>query len=193
MIHAMRSYEFMTVAVDRMNSVAVDKWEYFWLLKNLWSNPNFLDGVAIVPMLGEWTFWRMPRRAFPLCDSPVMIGPESLMALLSPRLLLEIDLNIRCDGHFWQVRDEVPRHKYAEFRRRSIANVFKEIIFHDASVLEDWKASDECTERIAKLRDPSLTKKCLNEAVERIMFGVKGFGRLTGEFQPWPGKGVNGT
>ena len=118
-IHAMRSFEFMAVTVDRMNSVGVDKWEYFWLLKNLWSNPNFLDGAVIVPMLGEWTFWRTSHHAFPLCDSPVMIGDESLMAVLSPRLLLEIDVNIGHDEHFWQVRDAIPLHKYAEFRRRS--------------------------------------------------------------------------
>ena len=41
------------------------------------------------------------------------------MAVLSPRLLLEIKLdpNPRRDESLWRVKDEVPADKYAEFRR----------------------------------------------------------------------------
>jgi hypothetical protein len=106
------------------------------------------------------------------------------MAVLSPRLLLEIKLIFGRDTDFWTVRDDVPRHKYAEFRRRSIANAFKEIIFHDKLVLEDWKSSRDCTERIATLRDPLSVKECLREAAGRINFGLSGFGRLGGGLRP---------
>lgn len=179
MIHAMRSYEFMTVAIDEMDSLGVAKWEYFVDLRHTWSDPEALMRAVLVPSLGEWTFWRSDRHAFPLCDSPVMIGRDSIMAVLSPRLLLEINLNVRRDSPVWIAKDEMPADKYSEFRRRSIRNAFKEIIFHDASVLADWQLLEQCKDRVAALGDPRRRQVCLWEAAERVKFGVNGFGRVS--------------
>src|SRR6476661_2214967 len=55
MIHAMRSHEFVAASIDRMKSLNIDKWEYFWLLKHIWGNRTFLARAAIIPTLGEWT------------------------------------------------------------------------------------------------------------------------------------------
>jgi hypothetical protein len=183
MMHAMRSYEFMSVAVDRTGRLGVDKWEYFWLLKNTWSSQPFLARAVTVPAFSEWTLWRTSDHTFPLCDSPVMMDRDSLMAVLSPRLLLQINLNARRPEHYWRVCDEVPRHVLAEFRRRSIANSFKEIIFHDPAILEEWQLSDHARARIVALRDPSNIGKLVEEAASRIVFGLNGFGRLGTEAQ----------
>ena len=106
---------------------------------------------------------------------------DSLMAVLSPRLLLEINLDARRPEQHWRVCDEVPRHVLAEFRRRSIANSFTEIIFHDQVILKEWQSSDHARARIAALRDPSNLGDCLKEAASRITFGLNGFGRLNSE------------
>ncbi len=176
--HVMRSYEFMSMSVDRMAGLGVDKWEYFWLLKSTWSSRSFLYRAVTVPAFSEWTLWRTSDHMFPLCDSPVLMDRDSLMAVLSPRLLLEINLNARRPETFWRMRDEAPRHVLAEFRLRSIANSFNEIIFHDQVTLKEWQSSDHARARIVALRDPSSLRKCLEEAASRITFGLNGFGRL---------------
>ncbi len=178
MIHAMRSFEFMSTAVKRADVMGVDKWEYFWCLKQALSNPTFLQRAATVAALSEWTLWRTSHHAFPLCDSPVMINSESLMVVLSPRLLLDINLNIRSEEQYWRICDGVPQHKYEEFQRRSIENTFKEIIFHDASVLKQWQSSSCVVCRVAMLRDPLKTGECIEHAAGRIGFGLNGFGRV---------------
>jgi hypothetical protein len=48
-IHAMRSHEMMQAMVEGAASVGIAKWEYFWLLKNWWSNPLFL-ARAVTPL-----------------------------------------------------------------------------------------------------------------------------------------------
>jgi len=180
MIHAMRSYEFMSILIGEMDSAGVEKWEYFVELKRAWSNRKELMRAVVVPMLGEWTFWRSDNHVFPLCDSPVMMGRDSIMAVLSPRLLLEIKLdpNPRRDESLWRVKDEVPADTYAEFRRRSIRNTHKEIIFHDRAALAEWQASDQCKDRVAALADPRRRQVCLWEGAERVKYGLNGFGRL---------------
>jgi hypothetical protein len=185
MIHAMRSYEFMSAAIEGMNAVGIDKFEYFWLLRHAWSSRTFLARAVTAPALAEWTLWRTRNHAFPLCDSPVMISRDSLMATLSPRLLLEINLDVHRPEGSWRLRDDVPKHKLAEFRRRSIANTFKEIIFHDPQVLQQWRSSSQATARIATLRDPATAKQCIQEAAARVIYGFNGFGRIPDAFENW--------
>jgi hypothetical protein len=178
MIHAMRGYEYMSAAIERTNGVGIDKWEYFWLLKNAWSSQAFLARAVTVPAFAEWTLWRMPQHTFPLCDSPVMMDFDSVMAPLSPRLLLEINLNVRRPEQYWRLREDLPKHKLAEFQRRSIANTFKEIIFHDSQVLQEWLTSEHAAARIELLSDPSKTQDCVQRAASRVSYGLNGFGRL---------------
>ena len=78
------------------------------------------------------------RYSFPLSDSAISFSPESVMATLSPRHLLEIDLtteSLDC-WHF----NRISTAKLAEYKRRTIGNTFKEIIFGNRAVLEEWKA-----------------------------------------------------
>jgi hypothetical protein len=177
MIHAMRSYEYMSAAISRANEIGIDSWEYFWRLKNAWSNSEFLSRATIVPALAKWTLWRTRNHSFPLCDSPVMIDPNSVMATLSPRLLLEIDLKVRDAEPPWIVRQDLPEAKFAEFRMRSIGNSFKEILFSDEQVLLDWLASDELAARIAELKDPERSQEYMQQSALRITYGLNGFGR----------------
>jgi hypothetical protein len=185
MIHAMRSFEFMSAAITATGAVGVDKWEYFWLLKNAWSSRSILARAVTPLALAEWTLWRTSDHAFPLCDSPVMIDRNSLMAVLSPRLLLYIDLKISQPEQSWRLRDDIPKHVLAEFRRRSIANSFKEVIFSDPQVLQEWLSSDHAADRIAALGDPVRARLCIEEAAARVTYGIGGFGRMPDGFENW--------
>jgi hypothetical protein len=177
MMHAVRSYDYMSAAISRASEIGIDKWEYFWRLKNSWSNAEFLSRATIVPALAQWTLWRTQNHSFPLCDSPVMINPDSVMVTLSPRLLLEIDLTVLDAEPSWIVREDLPETKFAEFRRRSIDNSFKEILFSDEQVLLNWLESDELAARIASLKDPARNQECLRHSALRTNYGLNGFGR----------------
>lgn len=105
MIHAMRSYEFMSILIGEMDSAGVEKWEYFVELKRAWSNRKELMRAVVVPMLGEWTFWRSDNHVFPLCDSPVMMLAEWLavqparFAFLPPPSILPSISPANSNGH----------------------------------------------------------------------------------------------
>lgn len=86
-IHAMRSHEMMASMLDLTGSFGLEKWEYFWLLKNAWGNPFVLARAATPLVAAQWILYRTSDHRFPLCDSPVMIKRDTLMAVLSPRLL----------------------------------------------------------------------------------------------------------
>jgi hypothetical protein len=189
MIHAMRSYEYMSATISRASEIGIDKWEYFWRLKNVWSNAEFLTRATIVPALAQWTLWRTGSHSFPLCDSPVMIDRDSVMVTLSPRLLLEIDLTVPDPEPSWIVREDLPERKFAEFRKRSIDNAFKEIIFSDEQLLLDWLASGEFAARIATLKDPATNQECMRRSALRTDYGLSGFGRVPEEFENLQAKG----
>jgi hypothetical protein len=186
MIHAMRSYEYMSAAISRASEIGINKWEYFWQLKNIWSNNQFLARATIVPALARWTLWRTQNHSFPLCDSPVMIDRDSVMVTLSPRLLLEIDLTVPDPEPPWIIREDLPAEKFAEFRQRSINNSFKEILFCDERVLLDWLASEEMVTRIAALKDPGRNQECVRQSVRRTNYGLTGFGRIPRELESLP-------
>lgn len=84
------SYELMSVAIRKSREVGVDKWEYFKYLREFWCNREMLARAVMPLASSELTLYSMPCHTFPLCDSPVMFARDSVMAVLSPRLLLEI-------------------------------------------------------------------------------------------------------
>lgn len=113
-----------------------------------------------------------------------MIGRNGLMAVLSPRLLLEIDLTVGVPKpeSQWIVRDESSPSKYREFRRRAIRNAFWDIIFHDPGVLEEWRSAPDCRQRMRQLSHPVHSRQCMHEAATRVVWGVNGFGRVRDGF-----------
>jgi hypothetical protein len=185
MIHAMRSHEMMSSMIHFSGSLGLAKWEYFWLLKNAWGNPLVLARGATPLAAARWVLYRTSDHRFPLCDSPVMIRPHTLMAVLSPRLLLEIDLNNAAPEESWTVRDGISSSKYREFRRRAIANTFKEIIFDDVDELEQWRAQPEFRARVAALSDSATARDAVVEAANRVIWALHGFGRVPAEFEQW--------
>ena len=177
-IHSMRSYEMMTSMVEYAAIKGMDKWEYFLLLKDAWADAQLL-ARAVTPMAqGRWTFYKTNEHKFPICDSPVLINENSVMAILSPRLLLEIDLNVHKEESYWEFKEGINFSKYREFRRRAINNTFNDILFHDVKELEQWQELPEFKRRCAVIGDIKQRKSELKEAAERVMFALSGFGRV---------------
>ncbi len=176
-IHAMRSHEMMQAMGDVTDSLGIAKWEYFWLLKNAWSNQALLMQAAIPLARGRWTLYRTEIDRFPLCDSPVMIGLHTLMAVISPRLLLEVDLNVAGREDEWHVKEGISPSKFREFRRRAIGNSFKEIVFSGREELERWRNESEFRVRVNALTDSNKRKTIIMDAATRVVWAVHGFGK----------------
>lgn len=184
-IHAMRSYEMMASMVELSESIGMPKWEYFWLLKNAWANQFVLARATVALACARWTLYRTDDHRFPLCDSPIMMGQDSMMAVLSPRLLVEIDLNVASSEDSWVIRDGISFSKYREFRRRSIGNTFREIIFHDPKELECWHNTPEFKARLRSLAETTVARQLVADAANRVIWGLNGFGRVPREFESW--------
>jgi hypothetical protein len=184
-IHAMRSHEMMASMVEFAGSLGFKKWEYFWLLKNAWGSPFILARAAAPLAAAKWVLYRAAEHRFPLCDSPVMIRRDTVMAVLSPRLLVEIHLNAPSPEDKWVVRDEISPSKYREFRRSAIRNSYKEIIFGEPEELDRWRALPEFKERLAALADPKAERRVTAEGANRVIWALSGFGRVQPEFEDW--------
>ncbi|MEO7146173.1 MAG: hypothetical protein ABI165_21980 [Bryobacteraceae bacterium] len=182
-IHAMRSHELMTSMLGEPSPLSTEKWEYFWLLKNAWSDRLALARAVIPLALGEWTFWRTQHHHFPLPDSPVMIDHDSVFALISPRLLLKIDLTASQREDQWNIIEGIPTPELDAFQRRATANAFKDIIFSDVNALEQWQMLPEYQDRIRQLALPASRAACVREAAARVLWALKGFGRVASDFE----------
>jgi hypothetical protein len=148
-LHEMRNHASMGSFEELFAQAGISKFESLWMMKHNLGNPHFLVGLCAPLTDHPWHFYRTQRDSFPLCDSPILILPQSVIAALSPRLLLEIDRTKRCDGWFnpQTHHPDLPAEKLEEFRLRTIRNTFREIIFSDRTCLEAWQASKEFQER----------------------------------------------
>ncbi|MHB8104232.1 MAG: hypothetical protein ACYDG5_01645 [Dehalococcoidales bacterium] len=188
-IHAMRSYEMMTSMLDIAPELGMDKWEYFVFLKNSWSNPLILERAVGPPALGQWTFYQTKEHIFPLSDSPVMINNNNLMATLSPRLLLEINLDDFNHANELGIFRDLSTSKFQEFQRITIANSFRDIIFYDSSELEKWRTLPEFVKRVSIVDNALKQKQAIHEAARRIIWAINGFGRVPYNFETWANTG----
>jgi hypothetical protein len=175
-IHAMRSYEMMTSMIDHVEEAGMQKWEYLLMLRRAWATSEILARPAVVLAAAQWTLHRSNQHCLPLCDSPIMIKRDSIMAAISPRLLLEVDLTKPYTEKPCELIDTIGPEKYEEFRKRSIANTFREVIFHNPEELERWRATPECIDRVRVLRDQTLKRAVVAEAANRVIWALQGFG-----------------
>ncbi len=173
---ALRSHEMMLSMLESAGNLGIEKWEYFVKLKGAWSAVSFLAPAVADLSLARWTLYRSQENRFPLCDSPIMIEVESIMAVLSPRLLLEVDRLTPAGDELCRTRDGISGKKRSEFRQRAIANTYKEVIFSDQEELERWRASPEFTRRMAALADP----------VEEHRLTANGAARVASLLGYWP-------
>lgn len=182
-IHVLRSHEVMQSMIEFSGIKRMPKWEYFWLLKNAWSNKLVLARAVTPLAFSQWVLYQVEQPRFPLCDSPVIVGRNNIMVILSPRLLLEINLNVPWPEDHWIERSGISNSKFREFRRRAISNTFKEIVFSSSEELETWRRLPEFKTRVALLNDSAGNRTAIKEATLRAMWVIDGFGRLPHDFE----------
>jgi hypothetical protein len=141
---------------------------------------------AMTPLAcARWTLYRTERHRFPLCDSPVMINRDNVMMTLSLRLLAEIDLTVQTPEDKWMVGDGISGSKYREFRRRSLQNTFKDIVFSEIAELTTWKALPEFRARMRDLSTVAGAEQARQLGAQRVMWALSGFGRVPDDFEQW--------
>ena len=184
MMHAMRSYEFSISMLERQGQPQ-SKWEYLWLLKTAMANKLVLARATLPLAMGEWTLWRIADLTFPLCDSPVIIHRDGVVAVLSPRLLLQIDLTVARPEDHWIRRDGIPPEILDIFRGAVLENSFKELVAWDRAVLEEWRGDPRYRVRLNALASQQERDATLMVAAERVIWGIMGFGRVPDDFESW--------
>jgi hypothetical protein len=146
----LRSHAVMNAAIGVAANKGRQKFESLLELKWALSDTRFMWTKVEPLCLSRWRLFRLDRDTFPLSDSAVCLKPGNLMATLSPRLLLEIDLRVQELGCVHQHR--IDSDKLTEFRQRTISNTFREIIFSDPIVLEEWQNDSAFQERVEFVR-----------------------------------------
>jgi hypothetical protein len=174
--HALRSSPYLTSRLDFCATAGIDKWEFFWLFKKALEDADVLLKPATPLVAGQWTLYRTKDHTFPLCDCPVMIGDNTVMATLSPRLLLEVNL-VHLGNSLANYRALTPS-KFREFQQRTIANTFTHIIFHDRTQLQKWFSLPELSHRASTMSLPSARKQAIQDAGDRVIWAMNGFGRF---------------
>lgn len=148
----MRCHSIMNAMIEWHTGLEHHKFEHFMTLKWLIADKQAMFRLVLPLVTCRWTLFNMAADTFPLCDSPVLVQPHSIMIALSPRLLLEIQQNVLESEYQWQVCRTIEHSKLDEFRRRTIGNTFREIIFGDRNVLELWQRTPEFQDRIVLVR-----------------------------------------
>ena len=184
-IHATRSHELMTTALEGAAKTGLGRFDIFWDLKNMWGDPLSLARAA-QPLAGaKWVLYRTKRHKFPLCDSPVMIERNRLTAILSPRLLLRIELGTPSSEDLWETVDGISSGRFRQFQRLAIANTYREIIFSDCDELARWRATSAFQERMKTLVKSTTACKALQEGAARVLWLLDGFGVVGPDFEEW--------
>lgn len=149
----LRSHAIMNAMVQWQDTLQHPKFEHFMTLKWFLSDTEALFRLVHPLVACRWVLYKALVDTFPLCDSPVLIHPSSIMVSLSPRVLLEIERTVPASQGEWCSEQSVPDTKVDEFRRRTIANTFREVIFSDRQVLQNWQSSSEFRKRVELMKD----------------------------------------
>lgn len=172
----MRCHSIMNAMIEWNTELKRHKFEHFLTLRRLLSNAQALMRLVLPIVTCRWTLFNTASDMFPLCDSPVLIQPHSIMIALSPRLLLEIQPNVLESECQWQVCRTIEPSKLDEFRRRTIGNSFREIIFGDRSLLEMWQRTPEFQDRIELVRDVKNYNQLVQSEGSKELWHINAYG-----------------
>jgi hypothetical protein len=177
-IQNIRSHAILKSMIEIEKEIGVEKFEYFWILKNILSNPNSLLKLVIQIACSQWLIYRTLKHTFPLPDSPILVRNGSIMIAISPRILIEINANIPKPEDFWLEKDYISKSKMNEYRKRCISNTFKEIIFNDKAILEEWKKTSEFKKRMKLISNTKSYNKLVTEEENRQIWKINAFGNI---------------
>ena len=187
--HQQRSHALLNSMVEFHEQAGKTKFEYFWELKHFLEDAKAVFQCIMTFVPGFWKVYRLSRDTFPLNDSPILVQPDSIMVALSPRLLLEIDrTKVTPESHVADI-NFITAEKLKEFRLRTIANTFREIIFGSSTVLEQWRATKEFADRHELMKDMSSYNKMVKQHGNRELWKINAYGGVDSGFaDSWPGE-----
>lgn len=175
-LQLLRSHAIMNSMLEWQTTLQQQKFELFVKLRWMIGDADALYQLIIPFVTSRWTFYATALDTFPLCDSPVLVKPESVLFAISPRLLLEIDRTVAAPPEVWRHRDGVPGSRLAEFRRRTIGNTFREIIFSDPKVLEEWRSTMHFQRRAELMKDAASYNRLVRKEGSQELWQVNAYG-----------------
>jgi hypothetical protein len=143
LFQALRSHRFLHTIFELGELKGIPKFEELLVLSRCLGSLDFMVTSAMGLTMGRWRLYRVDQDMFPLTDVSIMIEQDSVMAALSPRLLLEIDRLDHSAETGCSNTNFIRPEKLDEFRRRTIGNTHREIIFGDRALLEQWQRTPE--------------------------------------------------
>lgn len=177
-VHHLRCHAMMNSMLEFSKSVGIEKFEYFWMLKHMLGNAHYLYRLVAPLVASKWILYRTKEHAFPLTDSPILVRSRNMMVALSPRLLLEINLKMPASEDEWKIKNSIKKGKLAEFRRRTIGNTFREIIFSDRRLLQTWRETPEFQRRVKLVSNISTYNAIVAKKANRELWKINAFGNL---------------
>ncbi|MCO5196177.1 MAG: DUF4238 domain-containing protein [Anaerolineae bacterium] len=175
-LQLLRSHAIMNSMLEMNSELGQEKFEYFIQLKWMLSDADLLFKAVAPLVFSQWTLYRTARDTFPLTDSAVLVNPNSIMTALSPRLMLEISSSMNARENEWHIKRSIKRSKMREFRRRTIGNTFREIIFSDEKVLRRWQNSSDFRQRVKTVEEMGSYNLIVTRLGERDLWHINAFG-----------------
>jgi len=174
-LQQMRSHAMMNATIQFQKELQEHKFGHFVTLKWMLSDTKFLFSLVNPIVACRWTLFAVADNLFPLCDSPILVKPHSLMVVLSPRLLLEIERTIPAHEDKCRIRQTIKQPKLDEFRRRTIGNTFREII-GNKKILKNWKNTQEFSDRVAMINDIKCYNRLVYKEENRELWQINAYG-----------------
>jgi hypothetical protein len=174
-LQMLRSHAIMNAMIQWHEELQRHKFEHFVTLKWMIGDTKSLFALVYPIIACRWTLFAIDDDLFPLCDSPVLVKPHSLMVALSPRLLLEVEPPIPDSDDECHVRESIKRRKLEEFRHRTIGNTFREIIGNQ-QVLQRWQSTREFRDRVAIMNDLKRYNRIVQSEGTRELWQINAYG-----------------
>jgi hypothetical protein len=172
----LRSHASMNAMLELSGKSGMQKFEILLDLRRTLANVELMYNVLMQILLSFWRLYHVESDTFPLADSAVSMRPGSLMVALSPRHLLEIDMTVQQLG--CSHRNRIDAEKIAEYRRRTIGNTFREIIFSNRDVLEDWRHDPAFQERVRLIRNMKSYNALVKAEADRELWKLNELGNM---------------
>lgn len=130
----------------------MEKFEMLYQLKHQLSNANYMKQLIVPLVAPNWTIYRLKKNVFPLSDCPLLSKKFSLMFVIAPDIMIEIDMKKQpTEILLCNIKKRISYFKYLDFLRRTINGSSREIIFGDKKLLEKIKRKRSYKIRINQL------------------------------------------
>lgn len=154
-LQRIRGHAFINSMVEAGQLLNKPKFEYMLYMRHFLSDQELLFKVTYPIGNARWTLHISDRHRLPLCDSPILQEGSNIFVALSPRILLEIDMD-KCNrsGELTKVKN-LNKNIVSEFKKRTVSNTYKEIICNSEQLLKSYQSDPFFKAWAKKLKEAS--------------------------------------